>query len=79
MKSQQFSFTVWRFPKRVLLVCACLFALTGQAIADSLKDDAYRALTAGNYAKAAKLYRPLAEHGDADAQGYLGFFYLEGE
>ncbi len=67
--------------KQLLLVCVCLFALNGWAIADSMsiKNDAYRALTAGNYAKAEKLFRPLAEQGDADAQGYLGFLYLEGK
>jgi hypothetical protein len=67
-----------RLLKQTLLVCAGLTALTGQVIADSQKDEAYRALTVGNYAKAAKLFRPLAEHGDADAQGYLGFIYKEG-
>jgi hypothetical protein len=33
--------------KQMLLVCVCLFALTGQAIADSLSD-AYDAYNAGN-------------------------------
>ena len=57
--------------KQVLLVCVCLFALTGQAIADSLSD-ANREYDAGKYAKAAKLFKPLAEHGDAGAQTNLG-------
>ncbi len=63
--------------KQVLLVCVCLFALNGQAIADSLSDAA-NAYVAGNYAKAEKLLRPLAEHGDAKAQWMLGHMYDDG-
>jgi uncharacterized protein len=64
--------------KQVLLVCVCLFTLTGQAIADSLSD-ANRAYDAGKYAKAAKLLKPLAEHGDAGAQTNLGLMYDQGK
>lgn len=61
-----------RLIKHVLLVCVCLFALTGQAMADSLAD-AKRADSAGDYAKAVKLYRPLAKRGDMDAQNLLAY------
>jgi TPR repeat protein len=32
----------------------------------------------GDYATAARLFRPLADHGDAKAQSNLGFMYLYG-
>src|SRR5450759_299058 len=64
--------------KQMLLVCVCLFALTGQAIADSLSD-AKRVYDAGDYEKAATLFRPLAEQGNADAQLKLGVMYDHGE
>jgi uncharacterized protein len=64
--------------KQVLLVCVCLFALTGQAIADSLSD-AKGAYDAGDYAKAAKLYKPLAQLGDAGAQTNLGLMHYQGK
>ena len=71
--------------KRVLLVCVCLFALTGhtiveapaipvEPIAGSLSD-AERAYTEGNFAKAERLYRSLAETGVTDAQFILGSMY----
>ena len=63
--------------KQVLLVCVCLFALTGQAMADSLSD-AKHAYDAGDYEKAAKLYSPLAKNGNAEAQSYLGWMYTIG-
>lgn len=64
--------------KQMLLVCVCLFALAGQAIADSLSDaeDAYNAK---DYPKAAKLFRPLAEKGNAYAQLNLGTMYDNGQ
>ena len=64
--------------KHLLRVCMFLFALGGQAIADSLSD-AQRAYDAGNYAKAAGLYRPLAKQGNAEAQFHLGVMYTNGE
>jgi len=71
--------------KYILLVCVCLFALAGQAmanlpaisvepIAGSLSN-AGRAYAEGDFAKAAKLYRSLAEQGDAEAQLILGSMY----
>lgn len=64
--------------KQMLLMGACLLALAGQANADSLSD-AKRALDAGDFATAAKLYMPLAQQGNADAQFHLGELYDEGE
>lgn len=63
--------------KQVLLVCACFFALTGQAMADSLSD-ANRVYDTGDYEKAAKLYSPLAKDGNAEAQYNLGMMYRAG-
>ena len=71
--------------KRALLVCVCLFALTGhtiveapaipvEPIAGSLSD-AERAYTEGNFAKAERLYRSLAETGVTEAQFILGSMY----
>ncbi len=62
---------------QMLLVCLCLFALTGQSIADPLSE-AKRADTSGNYAEAAKLFKPLAEQGNAEAQYFLGVIYGNG-
>ena len=64
--------------KQILLVCVFLLALSGQAIADSLSD-AKRVYYAGDYAKSAKLFVPLAEQGDASAQQILGVIYNLGQ
>lgn len=63
--------------KQVLLICVCLLALTGQVIADSLSD-AKRAYDAKDFTKAAKLYMPLAQQGDAFVQYKLGVMYSMG-
>jgi len=71
--------------KQVLLICVCLFALTGHAITKS--PDISNEPTPGSlieteraYAnsKAVKLYRPLAEQGDVKAQTVLGSMYETG-
>lgn len=77
-----------RLPKDILMVCICLFALTGHAMVISpdipvepiadLHSDAGRAYSAGDYEKAAMLYRPMAEHGDAEAPLVLGSMYDSG-
>lgn len=71
--------------KSILMVCACLFALTGHAMVKSsdirveptatLQTDAGRAYSRGDYEEAAMLYRPMAEHGDAEAELVLGSMY----
>lgn len=64
--------------KQMLLICVCVFALTGQAIADSLAD-AQRASDMGDYAKAVKLLKPLAKQGNAVAQFKLATLYFSGK
>ena len=61
-----------------LLICICWLALTGSAIADSLTD-AKHAYDTGNYKEAIKLFKPLAQQGDASAQFYLGLMYGAGQ
>lgn len=71
--------------KQVLLVYVCLFALTGHAMVKSPEIsvepiagpmlDAERAYAEGNYAKAEKAYRSLAELGNDEAQLILGSMY----
>src|SRR4030067_3172285 len=63
--------------KQVLWICVCFFALTGPAMADALSD-ATRVYNTGDYEQAAKLYRPLAEKGNAEAQYVLGMMYRAG-
>jgi TPR repeat protein len=68
-----------RFGIRNLLgVLAIAAALGAPAAAGPLEDanDAYREKA---YAKAAELWRPLAEKGDAEAQYSLGTLYAEGK
>jgi len=62
---------------QIFLICVCLIALTGQAVADALSD-AKRAHSAGDFAKAAKLYTTLAEQGNAAAQLRLAEMYEDG-
>lgn len=63
--------------KQVLLTGVCLFALAGQAMADALSE-ATNVYNTGDYEQAAKLYRPLAEKGNAEAQYVLGMMYRAG-
>ena len=65
-------------PRQIILVCAYWFALTGQAMADSLSE-AEVAYNAKDYTKAGKLLRPLAEQGNANAQLDLGIMYDLGQ
>lgn len=64
--------------KQILLPCICLFALTGQSFADPLVD-ALRASGDGNHVQAAKLFKPLAENGNAVAQFKLATMYYSGK
>jgi uncharacterized protein len=59
-----------------VVASSCLLA-TSQAAADP-ESDAQSAFMAGNYEKAATLYRPLAEQGGARAQYVLGNLYRNG-
>ena len=73
---------MYRLLKQVFLICMCLFAIPAHAMvklpaitaehtADPLSE-ARRAYAGGDYIQAAKLYRPLAEMGNAGAQLILG-------
>ena len=64
--------------KNMLFVCAFIFSLTGQAIAVRLSD-AEDAFDAGDYEKAAMIFRSLAEKGDSEAQINLGMMYYRGQ
>ena len=61
------------------MACAILFALANHALADTQLDAWSAAYDAGDYAKAEKLLRPLAIHGDALALFNLGFMYANGQ
>ena len=65
---------MWRFFFVVVLIVACA---TGAAAGP--REDADFAFLSGDYALAARLFRPLAEQGDARAQVYLGMLYTEGQ
>jgi TPR repeat protein len=54
-----------------------LLSFVAPVIARPLEDGA-TALGRGDYATAETIFRPLAEHGDAQAQYFLGTMYLEG-
>jgi uncharacterized protein len=53
-------------------------ALFGTAMAGPL-EDGQAAYQKGDYATALKIYRPLAEHGNASAQTALGVIYEHGQ
>lgn len=64
-----------------VFLAACLavnLAFTTPAAADDLQD-AQHAVRAGDFPKAATIYRTLAEAGDAKAQYNLGLMYNRGE
>lgn len=65
--------------KQMLLVCVFLFALTEQSIADSLSEAYAARYIEGDDAKAAKLYMPLANQGNAVAQVAIGDMYKWGQ
>jgi TPR repeat protein len=64
---------------RAALVAWLMVAIiTGTAIAGPL-EDAEAAYERGDYATAMRIFRPLAEDGDAIAQYYLGALYDKGQ
>ncbi len=60
----------------VVMILSLLMAVP--AIAGSI-DDAKKAYDTGDHKKAIRLYKPLAEQGDAEAQYALGYMYRNGE
>lgn len=76
-----------RLLKIFILVCVCLFAASGHAMVKSPAiieptvdplSEAGRAYIKGDYINAAKLYRPMAEKGDVEAQLILGSMHDTG-
>ncbi len=61
---------------KLLLFVAVLVGFAAPAYAGY--DEGKAAYDRGDYAKAYKEFKPLAEHGDADAQGYMGEMYYLG-
>jgi TPR repeat protein len=66
------------FVKRILAGVVLTLMLTGGAAAGPL-EDGERASRTGDYATALRLWRPLAEQDDADAQNNLGLMYRNGQ
>jgi len=64
--------------KRVLTTIILVSSLTAPVSAGPL-DDAYAAYQQGDYASALRLFRPLAEQGNARAQTLLGLMYEDGQ
>jgi TPR repeat protein len=66
-----------RLTTRIWLA-ACAVALAAGAAAAGPLEDGMAAYHAKDYAKAAELWRPLAEGGNATAQYFLGTLFAEG-
>jgi hypothetical protein len=63
---------------KLLRALVMLVAIGGAATAGPL-EDAVAAYQRGDYATALRLWHPLAENGDADAQFHLGVMYESGQ
>src|SRR5215470_4956152 len=61
------------------LVAALLLAVVLDANAEGTLEQGLDAYHQGDFAKAAELWRPLADKGDAEAQYRLGTLYAEGK
>jgi hypothetical protein len=64
--------------KVALVALILLLALVAPVLADE-RDDADRAYRSGDYATSLRIYRRLAEKGDASAQTSLGVMYDKGQ
>jgi len=64
--------------KRALTTIILVSSLTGPVSAGPL-DDAYAAYQQSDYTSALRLFRPLAEQGNARAQTLLGLMYEDGQ
>ena len=60
-------------------IAAALLILTPSAALSGPYEDAAKASSARDYDKAVKLFRPLAEADNDDAQWYMGTFYRKGQ
>lgn len=65
---------VWQVVKRILACLPIVALLLGTAAAGPF-DDGLAAAQHGDYTEALRLWKPLAEQGDAYAQGNLGVLY----
>jgi TPR repeat protein len=63
---------------RILLAAVTAFMLCATPVVAGGFEDAEAAYKAGDYQKALRLYKPLAEQGHAGAQFGLAITYLEG-
>ena len=61
------------------MTCGLALCLLAQPAVAGPLDDGKAAYERRNYAKALQLFQPLAEQGDAKAQHYLGFMYVNGK
>ena len=58
---------------------AIALTLSAVPVAADTWDDAMAAYNSGDYKSAARLFRPFAEQGNADAQNNLGVIYANGQ
>jgi TPR repeat protein len=65
--------------RALILAAVGAVALSASAVAQGASDQALAAANRGDYATALRLWHPLAEQGDADAQFRLGLLYHRGE
>lgn len=68
--------------KRISIVAACLFAAQMFGPAGALAgpwEDGMAAYNRGDYVPAIRLFRPLAQQGNAKAQALLGVMYRNGQ
>jgi TPR repeat protein len=68
-----------RNSRKLMLSLLFLAAMSRDVALAGPFDDGFAALERRDYATAMKLLRPLAEHGNKDAQFYLGRMYINGE
>ena len=64
---------------RSVVVALVLSVVFAASVAAGPFEDGYSAYQSGDYATALRLFRPLAEQGDTDAQFSLGKMYRKGE
>jgi uncharacterized protein len=67
----------WMIERMIFGACVLALAAVGPAKAGA-SQDGIAALSRHDYAAAARIFRPLAERGNARAQTYLGYMYANG-
>ena len=66
-------------PKLKYVLATIVLVSFAAPVAAGSYDDAVSALSRGDYATAMRLFRPLAEQGDAKAQFTIGLMYVNGQ